>query len=172
MKWYLKLLIGLISIQFFTGCATNQDVDYSQTAEYKKAIHIVEQRKIVGSKEYIKYHKRLKAAKLKREKDQKNPQYIARMKKLNQTIKQREFYAKQQQKIYNDPRVVAAQIQANATMQSAYIQQQQLKRMQQQQMWQNMQVQNSLNFRTMNDQFYRNLNTINNNTAAWWRYTH
>ena len=97
----------------------------------------------------------------------------------NQKVKQLKAYAAQQQKINNDPRVVAAKIQANAIdnaalsqQMSAYQQQKAMQRMYNQQMMQNNIYNNNQMLMWQNNQFYRNLNTINNNTAAWWRYTH
>jgi hypothetical protein len=51
-------------------------------------------------------------------------------------------------------------------------QQQAMYRMYNQQMMQNTINNNNQMLMWQNNQFYRNLNTINNNTASWWRYTH
>ena len=51
-------------------------------------------------------------------------------------------------------------------------QQQATQRMYNQQMMQNTINNNNQMLMWQNNQFYRNLNTINNNTASWWRYTH
>ena len=153
-----KILLGLSVALLFSGCANNNaphHIPYGETAACKAAVYKAEQRKIVGSKEYIAYHKRLKAVKLKRKKDQKNPQYIARMNKINKQHKINESYVRQQQKLNNDPRVIAARIQANATMQSAYMQQQQMQSMQRQQRNQNMQIQNQMMYNQIMPKTYR-----------------
>lgn len=78
----LVLVIGLAIL--VTGCATNNNsVPYNETASYKDAVYKAEQRKIVGSKEYIEFHERLAKAKAKRIATQNDPE---EMKKLKQDI--------------------------------------------------------------------------------------
>ncbi len=97
----------------------------------------------------------------------------------NSQVKQYKAYVRQQQKINNDPRVVAARVQANAinnaalTQQTTAIQQQKsMERMYNQQMMQNAIYNNNQMLQWQNNQFWQMNNQIQNNTAAWWRYTH
>lgn len=69
------------------------------------------------------FQARLAAAKAKREATEKDPKYIARLEQIKIDAKrnEEEYKAEQerQRKINNDPRVVAARIQANAQLQRA-----------------------------------------------------
>ena len=76
---------------------------------------------------------------------------------------------KEYQYALNQQNQQAANARVNA---QAYQQQQAMRRIYNQQMMQNNIYNNNQMLMWQNNQFYRNLNTINNNTAAWWRYTH
>ncbi len=151
---------GIVVIILLTGCANNSS--YSDSA----TMRLVEARNTPGTAEHKAFQIRLAEAKRKREKAEKDPSYMARINKLKKIDRKNKA---KQEKINNDPQVIAARIQARAINAQIRAQQQQARTESYQRTMDRIQAQNQArnaqtNYNTQ--QMLNRMNTSNQSTDS------